>query len=152
MVTGGGMLRACARSTGLPTARVASYELLLGEPGTLLDTSTCVLVVDDDAGFRRPAGRVLTGMGILVVGDAATIAGALAPATELQPDAALVDMGLPVGDGSPSHRGSPRCRGVPASCSSPRMPTRSALRRRAGWAPRASCRSPSWRVRRCAGC
>jgi DNA-binding NarL/FixJ family response regulator len=37
---------------------------------------------------------------MLVVGEAATIAAAPASATELRPDAALVDVGLPDGDGS----------------------------------------------------
>ena len=58
-----------------------------------------VLVVDDDAGFRGLATRVLTGWGHAVVGEAGSVAEALAQATELRPDTVLVDIGLPDGDG-----------------------------------------------------
>ena len=58
-----------------------------------------VLVVDDDAGFRNLATRVLTGWGHAVVGEAGSVAEALAQATELRPDTVLVDIGLPDGDG-----------------------------------------------------
>jgi CheY-like chemotaxis protein len=58
-----------------------------------------VLVVDDDAGFRDLATRILTGWGHTVVGAAASVAEALAQATELRPDTILVDIGLPDGDG-----------------------------------------------------
>jgi CheY-like chemotaxis protein len=58
-----------------------------------------VLVVDDDAGFRDLATRVLTGWGQVVVGEAGSVAEALARATELRPDTVLLDIGLPDGDG-----------------------------------------------------
>ena len=58
-----------------------------------------VLVVDDDAEFRDLARRVLTGWGHAVVGEAGTVAEAMAQATKLQPDTVLVDIGLPDGDG-----------------------------------------------------
>jgi two-component system nitrate/nitrite response regulator NarL len=58
-----------------------------------------VLLVDDDATFRRLAARMLTAMDLAVVGEAATVAEAIRAAAELQPDAALVDVGLPDGDG-----------------------------------------------------
>jgi DNA-binding NarL/FixJ family response regulator len=58
-----------------------------------------VLVVDDDASFRDLAERVLSGWGHEVVGEAATAAEAVARAAELRPDVALVDVGLPDGDG-----------------------------------------------------
>src|SRR4051812_49758327 len=58
-----------------------------------------VLVVDDDPAFRELAARVLTGWDHLVVGEAGTVAEALQRASELRPDAALVDIGLPDGDG-----------------------------------------------------
>jgi CheY-like chemotaxis protein len=58
-----------------------------------------VLVVDDDASFRDLAERVLSGWGHEVVGEAATLAEALDRAAELRPDVALVDVGLPDGDG-----------------------------------------------------
>jgi CheY-like chemotaxis protein len=58
-----------------------------------------VLVVDDDASFRDLAARVLTGWGHVVIGEAGSIEEALARAVELRPDTALVDIGLPDGDG-----------------------------------------------------
>jgi DNA-binding NarL/FixJ family response regulator len=58
-----------------------------------------VLVVDDDAGFRGLAARMLTDQGMIVAGEAATVREALELAASLRPDAALVDVGLPDGDG-----------------------------------------------------
>jgi DNA-binding NarL/FixJ family response regulator len=60
---------------------------------------TTVLVVDDDPAFRGLAARMLAGAGFTVVGQAATVAEARRAAAELRPDAALVDVGLPDGDG-----------------------------------------------------
>ena len=61
--------------------------------------STSVLVIDDDPGFRALAVRMLGGMGLRVVGEADTVASATRAATALQPQSALVDVGLPDGDG-----------------------------------------------------
>jgi CheY-like chemotaxis protein len=58
-----------------------------------------VLVVDDDAGFRDLATRILTSWGHAVIGEAGSVAEALAQATRLRPDVVLVDIGLPDGDG-----------------------------------------------------
>jgi DNA-binding NarL/FixJ family response regulator len=58
-----------------------------------------VLVVDDDPAFRRLAQRMLTATGLGVVGEAGTVAAATAAALDLRPDAVLVDIGLPDGDG-----------------------------------------------------
>ena len=58
-----------------------------------------VLIVDDDVEFRGLAARVLAAMGLQVVGEAGTYADGAAAAAELRPDAALVDVGLPDGDG-----------------------------------------------------
>ena len=58
-----------------------------------------VLVVDDDASFRDLAARVLVGWGHAVIGEAGSVEEALARAAELRPDTALVDIGLPDGDG-----------------------------------------------------
>ena len=58
-----------------------------------------VLVVDDDSAFRHLAARVLTGWGHVVVGEAGTVAEALECAAEARPQVALVDVGLPDGDG-----------------------------------------------------
>lgn len=61
--------------------------------------SRSVLVVDDDAIFRRLIAGLLTGWGHVVVGEAAGVEEALARAIDLRPDVALVDIGLPDGDG-----------------------------------------------------
>ena len=58
-----------------------------------------MLIVDDDDAFSDLAARVVTGWGHVVVGEAASVAGALARASELRPDIVLVDIGLPDGDG-----------------------------------------------------
>lgn len=60
---------------------------------------TSVLVVDDDPAFRALAVRMLDGMGLRVVGEADTVASATRAATALRPQSALVDVGLPDGDG-----------------------------------------------------
>src|SRR3954462_11915692 len=58
-----------------------------------------VLLVDDDPEFRRLAKCILGGDGPVVVGEAETVATAIAAAHELRPEAALVDVGLPDGSG-----------------------------------------------------
>jgi DNA-binding NarL/FixJ family response regulator len=58
-----------------------------------------VLVVDDDARFRGLAARLLTARDMVVVGQAATVREALEVVGPLRPDAVLVDVGLPDGDG-----------------------------------------------------
>jgi CheY-like chemotaxis protein len=58
-----------------------------------------VLVVDDDPVFRDLARRVLAAHGLVVVAEADSVASALEVVHALRPDAALVDIGLPDGDG-----------------------------------------------------
>jgi CheY-like chemotaxis protein len=58
-----------------------------------------VLVVDDDIAFRALATRTLRSWGHVVVGEAGTFAEAVTRTAELRPDAVLVDIGLPDGDG-----------------------------------------------------
>jgi DNA-binding NarL/FixJ family response regulator len=58
-----------------------------------------VLLVDDDPEFRKLARRLLVGAGLAVVGEADTVAAALAAAAALEPTAVLVDIELPDGDG-----------------------------------------------------
>jgi DNA-binding NarL/FixJ family response regulator len=58
-----------------------------------------VLVVDDDPAFRRLAQRILDAFGFAVVGEADSVAAAVSAAGSLRPDAVLVDVGLPDGDG-----------------------------------------------------
>jgi DNA-binding NarL/FixJ family response regulator len=61
--------------------------------------ATSVLLVDDDPAFRGLARRLLTAAGLGVIGEAGTVAAAAAAANQLRPDAALVDVGLPDGNG-----------------------------------------------------
>jgi DNA-binding NarL/FixJ family response regulator len=58
-----------------------------------------VLVVDDHAGFRATASRILQADGWQIAGEAADGASALAAAARLRPDLVLVDIGLPDIDG-----------------------------------------------------
>jgi CheY-like chemotaxis protein len=58
-----------------------------------------VLVVDDDAAFRELASDLLGKLGLDVAGAAGTFGDGAAAAEALRPDAALVDVGLPDGDG-----------------------------------------------------
>src|SRR4051794_33933516 len=61
--------------------------------------STTVLLVDDHAGFRGCARRLLEAQGFTVVGEAADGESAVALARELRPRLALVDVYLPDMDG-----------------------------------------------------
>jgi DNA-binding NarL/FixJ family response regulator len=65
----------------------------------MVSMSGSVLVVDDDPAFRRLAERLLVAFGLVVIGEAETVAGAIAVVSTLKPDAVLVDIGLPDGDG-----------------------------------------------------
>ena len=58
-----------------------------------------ILVVDDDASVRGLLVRILRSGGHAVVGEAGSVADALDRAQALRPDVALVDIGLPDGDG-----------------------------------------------------
>lgn len=58
-----------------------------------------ILVVDDDAAVRGLIVRILRSGGYDVVGEAGSVADALECADALRPDTALVDIGLPDGDG-----------------------------------------------------
>jgi DNA-binding NarL/FixJ family response regulator len=61
--------------------------------------STTVLIVDDHAGFRRLARRMLEDAGYEVVGEAQDAASAFAAAARLHPRLVLVDIQLPDLDG-----------------------------------------------------
>lgn len=58
-----------------------------------------MLVVDDHAGFRAIARRLLESEGWSVVGEARDGATAVVAATALRPDIVLLDIGLPDVDG-----------------------------------------------------
>lgn len=58
-----------------------------------------VLVVDDDARFRDLARRMLTSWGYRADSEAGSVAEALQRVNQFRPDVALVDIGLPDGDG-----------------------------------------------------
>ena len=58
-----------------------------------------MLIVDDHAGFRASARRMLECEGYDVVGEAEDAASALAAARELEPDLVLLDVNLPDCDG-----------------------------------------------------
>ena len=58
-----------------------------------------ILVVDDDAAVRGLVVRILRSWGHLVIGEAGSVAEALTCAAASRPDTALVDIGLPDGDG-----------------------------------------------------
>ena len=66
-------------------------------PGAAV-TVGLVLVVDDNAGFRGLAARILHSWGYEVV-EAGTVADAVARVVALRPATVLVDIGLPDGDG-----------------------------------------------------
>lgn len=58
-----------------------------------------ILIVDDNAGFRRQARAVLEADGLSVIGEAADGSSGLAAARRLRPDLVLLDIGLPDVDG-----------------------------------------------------
>ena len=58
-----------------------------------------ILVVDDDASVRGLVVRILRSWGHEMIGEAGSVAEALAYAQARRPDIALVDVGLPDGDG-----------------------------------------------------
>jgi DNA-binding NarL/FixJ family response regulator len=60
---------------------------------------TGVLIVDDHAGFRSQARRLLESEGYSVVGEAVDCKSAVERTEALRPELALVDVYLPDGDG-----------------------------------------------------
>jgi two-component system nitrate/nitrite response regulator NarL len=67
--------------------------------GRIPGVAETVLLVDDHAGFRRQARRLLEAGGLNVIGEAADGDAALSSAQELNPDVVLLDVKLPDGDG-----------------------------------------------------
>ena len=60
---------------------------------------TSVLIIDDDDAFGRAAAEMLAGRGYRVLGQVNTVVEALASCDQLEPDAVLLDVRLPDGDG-----------------------------------------------------
>jgi DNA-binding NarL/FixJ family response regulator len=58
-----------------------------------------VLIVDDDVAFRETMATALAARGYDVVGEAGTVAEARRAVAELRPDALLLDVNLPDGNG-----------------------------------------------------
>ena len=58
-----------------------------------------IVIVDDNAAFRRQARALLEAGGFVVVGEAGTVSEAIRVIESLRPQVALVDVGLPDGDG-----------------------------------------------------
>lgn len=73
------------------------------DPGSRLSNTRSVghriLIVDDDPSFRRSARALLIARGYLVVGEAEGAREGIALACAIQPDAVLLDVNLPDGDG-----------------------------------------------------
>lgn len=65
----------------------------------ILGVVDSVLIVDDNASFRVVAKALLEAGGFRVVGEADSIAAALASAAVIRPDMVLLDIGLPDRDG-----------------------------------------------------
>lgn len=79
-----------------------SGDIPIAEPHRLCDDShdvRTVLIVDDHAGFRGFARRLLEAGGFEVVGEAQDGASAVAAAEKLRPELVLLDVILPDTDG-----------------------------------------------------
>lgn len=72
--------------------------------GTLETMTIRVLVVDDDAGFRRVASALLAARGMEVVGESPDAESAPAAVLALRPDWVLMDLHLPGADGLSASR------------------------------------------------
>ena len=66
---------------------------------TLGDVRLSILIVDDDAGFRRVARDLLASRGYAIAGEAATLHEARMAVGTQGPDGVLLDVNLPDGDG-----------------------------------------------------
>jgi CheY-like chemotaxis protein len=72
---------------------------MMADPAALVAKPVSVLIVDDDAGFRALAVRLLRSRGYDVVGETSDAASAVDAAMSLRPDAILLDVNLPDRDG-----------------------------------------------------
>ena len=67
--------------------------------GQAVDVPVRVLIIDDDPAFRAAIASVLTGRGYEIAGEANSVADARMAITRLRPDAVLMDVNLPDGNG-----------------------------------------------------
>lgn len=86
-----------ARPPTLPDANQVAARVQEGAGEA--QTQTTVLVVDDDLEFGRLVTDLLTDRGYRVVGQATTAGEAIAECDRLDPDAVLLDVRLPDGNG-----------------------------------------------------
>jgi CheY-like chemotaxis protein len=77
------------------------FSLPIGaRSGAIIESmAKAVLVIDDDEVFRGLARRMLSDCGLTVAGEAGGIADGRSAAAKLRPDAVLLDIMLPDGDG-----------------------------------------------------
>jgi DNA-binding NarL/FixJ family response regulator len=88
------------RACGLPPAGGAASRM--GTPPSVRQNqgvSRRILIVDDHAGFRATARRMLEAEGFRVVGEAADAEEAIRAIKRLRPDVVLLDVQLPDRDG-----------------------------------------------------
>lgn len=85
--------------TTLSSSHPVSVIMTVNEQFAAQSEQTSVLIVDDDRGFGRAATEMLADRGYRVLGQATTVAEALASCDQLGPDAVLLDVRLPDGDG-----------------------------------------------------
>lgn len=94
------MFRRDPVGTSLPGRRFPAFPTYQperdGDDGAM---TRSVLVVDDDPQFRELADSLLRASGLTVVGEADSVAAALAAAARLKPSGFLIDVELPDGDG-----------------------------------------------------
>ena len=90
-------------------------------PGAPAITGLRILLVDDHLVIRRELTRLVIAAGATVVGEAGTVAAALAEAGRTQPDVIILDLNLPDGSGldvmAPLRQASPSSRIVILSAS-----------------------------------
>ena len=93
------------RPAGVCGVRLAAGRVRLpvwecaAQGATISRMSRRILIVDDHAGFRASARRMLEAGGFEVAGEAENVAAARVAVGELTPDAVLLDVQLPDGDG-----------------------------------------------------
>ena len=85
---------------GAEAGRGFSLPLGAESAAIIVWMANSVLVIDDDQVFRALARRILADCGLSVAGEAGSVAAGRAAAAELRPQAMLVDVMLPDGDGA----------------------------------------------------